>query len=184
MKKAITTKDYKSANRRATFHLKGLPIPTPHPTSLTPYSASFWALILAACGSSFEGQITVRDLQHVKDSDDSRYNLDGASGANYTDAQGTNFIIVTGKFDHSVSVFEFDQPSRQLTFSDSLADDDISPIALQRAVRTYDLLIGDTHHIYVTSYFEDAITRLTLTANGQLQFDNQEASVIRDSQNS
>jgi len=204
MKKAKSTKDYESANRRATFHLKGLPIPTPHPTSLTPYSASFWALILAACGgtgsgggpkttgklvtaasrSSFEGQITVRDLQNIKDGDDPRYNLDGASGANYTDAQGTDFIIVTGKFDHSVSVFEFDQSSRQLTFRDSLADDDISPIALQRAVRTYDLLIGDTHHIYVTSYFEDAITRLTLTANGQLQFDNQEASVIRDSQNS
>ncbi|MEL0206731.1 MAG: hypothetical protein VW987_10535, partial [Alphaproteobacteria bacterium] len=98
--------------------------------------------------------------------------------------QGTNFIIVTGKFDHNVSVFEFDQSSRQLTFSDNLADDDISPIALQRAVRTYDLLIGDTHQIYVTSYFEDAITRLTLTANGQLIFDGQEASVIRDSQNS
>jgi len=202
MKKAITTKDYKSANRRATFHLKGLPIPTPHPTSLTPYSASFWALILAACGgtgsgrgpkttgklvtaasrSSFEGQITVRDLQHVKDSDDSRYNLNGASGVNYTDAQGTNFIIVTGKFDHNVSVFEFDQSSRQLTFRANLADDDISPIALQRALRTYDLLIGDTHHIYVTSFFEDAITRLTLTANGQLIFDGQEASVIRDSE--
>ncbi len=133
MKKAITTKDYKSANRRATFHLKGLPIPTPHPTSLTPYSASFWALILAACGgtgsgggpkttgklvpaairSSFEGQnITVRDLQNIKDGDDPRFDLDGASGANYTDAQGTNFIIVTGNFDHSVSVFEFDQSSR------------------------------------------------------------------------
>ncbi|MEL0294493.1 MAG: hypothetical protein VXA66_12590 [Alphaproteobacteria bacterium] len=184
MKKAIITKDYESANRRATFHLKGLPIPTPHPTSLTPYSASFWALILAACGgtgsgggpkttgklvpaairSSFEGQnITVRDLQNIKDSDDPRFDLDGASGANYTDAQGTNFIIVTGKFDHSVSVFEFDQSSRQLTFSDSLADDDISPIALQRAVRTYDLLIGGTHHGSVTA--DDGST---LTLNGSV----------------
>ena len=54
-KNTALTKNRECVNRHATFHLKGLPAPSSHSTSLTPYGTAFWALILAACGGGGGG---------------------------------------------------------------------------------------------------------------------------------
>lgn len=127
----------------------------------------------------------IADLQHIDDSQDSRYLLQNANHQTFVTIGERTFLLVSGQGDHGINVFEWNPATRRLTLTDTMADSEHPNLAMRWIYGNHHLELGGTHHIYVMSYNkEDAITRLTLDGDGRLHFDGAAASVVRDSQNS
>ncbi|ADE39997.1 cadherin domain-containing protein [Candidatus Puniceispirillum marinum] len=124
----------------------------------------------------------ITDLQHIDDSQDSRYELKNARDVKFIDIGDRTFLLATGGKDDGVTVFEFNPATKRLTFTDSISDN--TAYTLNSASVMVHVEKNGRHFVYVSGNEDDGITRFTLTSDGELEFENTPGAVVRNSQDS
>ena len=105
--------------------------------------------------------------QTLNDSDNSNYELNGASGLATAVVNGNTYLYVAGFDDDGVTAFRVPvTPSDGLSFVGKYSDS--TSYELNGAIDVTTANIGGTHYLFVAGYLDDGVSIFRISNNGQL----------------